>query len=216
MIQFPESTVFGRKIPKKSFYKNLGVDRRLEELFVQEIQSITWAYKLAPDTINISEGAEVKEIQVIEILLKKRGINKRVLEFLDREIPYHILFVLKYGQESQLWISYKEMSKSKGNRFKVDSLFHTEWIETDKISIALNGLNFDSVYESFIQQISDGEINVLEADTLKEAVELSKEKKKIMYQIDKVNNKMKTEKQFNRQLEYKHTLIELQRKLESL
>ncbi len=216
MLNFPESTAFGKRIPKNSFYKHLSIDRKLETLFIQEIESITWAYKLAPDTINITTGKFVKEIQVIEIKLKMQDISKRLLEFIDREIPYHILFILKYDLVTQFRISYKEESKAIANRFKVDTMYHTDWVSEDQINISIDGLTFDAVYENFIEQISAGDVNLQEADSLKDAVETSKEKKKTEIQIERIKNKINTEKQFNRQLEYKHKLKELQHQLKTL
>ena len=102
MLDLPKSTVFGKRIPKQKFYDNLSVTPQLKRVFVEQINLIIWQYKIAPTTINISEGASVKEIEVIAIRLNQLELDKRVLPLIDKEIPYHILFLLEYGGEGVL------------------------------------------------------------------------------------------------------------------
>jgi hypothetical protein len=43
--------------------------------------------------------------------------------------------------------SYKEESKSREGKFKVDSYYISEWINCDRLSLKIEGLNLDKVYE---------------------------------------------------------------------
>ncbi|WP_286725322.1 DUF4391 domain-containing protein, partial [Pelotomaculum sp. PtaB.Bin117] len=94
MIDLPKSTVFNRRIPKQKFYENLSVTAELKRIFVEQINVIYWRNKISPTTVNIAAGETVAEIEVIEIRLNQPGLDKRVLQLIDREIPYHILFLL--------------------------------------------------------------------------------------------------------------------------
>ena len=66
-------------------------------MFVEQIKLIHWRNKLAETTLNIAPGQAVTEIEVIEIKLTQPQLDEAVLRQIDKEIPYHILFVLSYG-----------------------------------------------------------------------------------------------------------------------
>lgn len=42
MITFPESTLVGKTVPKTAFYKNLEVNARMKQRFVDDVASVTW------------------------------------------------------------------------------------------------------------------------------------------------------------------------------
>ncbi|HRW93892.1 MAG TPA: DUF4391 domain-containing protein, partial [Thermotogota bacterium] len=108
MLHFPPKTLFDRRVPKKKFYQNLSVSHSVERKFVEDIESITWKYKLAPDTLNLEAGTQVTEIQVFEIFLKGSQIAQSVLTVIDRGVPYHIIFLLRFNEMAQLRVSYKK------------------------------------------------------------------------------------------------------------
>ncbi len=91
MIEFPESTRFGKTIPFAEL-KRQGVPTR----FALMIKKIVWAYKLAPSTVRLSSSSQVKEIEVIDVYLKAGTEAERkrsaVLEMLDLKIPNPIVF----------------------------------------------------------------------------------------------------------------------------
>ncbi len=93
MFDLPLSTLFNKRIPKQKFYDNLNVTPELKRVFKDQISVIIWRNKLAESTLNIAKGEQVTELQVFEIRLNQRSLDKRVLELIDREIPYHILFL---------------------------------------------------------------------------------------------------------------------------
>ena len=109
---FPKSTEFNKRIPKTKFYEHIELGRKIKDSFVQEIESIIWANKIAPSTVNISVGEKVTEIQVFRIILKQSDFNKDVLKTIDEQIPYHILFIVCCRDKEQAWIGYKEQSSS--------------------------------------------------------------------------------------------------------
>lgn len=59
MLKFPASTQFGRRIPKQKFYEHLDVLPEMRQLFVEQIETITWTNKLSPQTMNIASGEKV-------------------------------------------------------------------------------------------------------------------------------------------------------------
>ncbi len=95
---------------------------------MEQIRVIYWRNKIATSTVNVAAGEEVNELEVFEIALTQKNLNQSVLLQIDREIPYHILFILFFEGQYQAWIGYKEETSAGGNAFKVSSYYHTEWM----------------------------------------------------------------------------------------
>jgi hypothetical protein len=216
MLQFPKSTVFDKRIPKTKFYKHLKLDTRLEKKFVDEIESIHWMYKLSPETLPIKKGETVAEIEVFEIFLKNPSISKQVLEFIDREIPYHLVFILRYDYVAKIGMAYKEPSKNRLGKFTIDTYYQTEWQEYEELNLDIKGVTLDKVYENFLEQVSEGSILLQSSEDIKEAVERSKKFKELEKSIQRIERKIHTEKQFNLQVELMEHLRKLKAELRDL
>lgn len=212
---FPVTTEFNRKIPKQKFYENISITSALKRVFVEHINGIFWSNKIAPATINIAAGGSVSEIEVFLIKLNVPNVTEALLKQIDREIPYHILFIAEYEGKYQAWIGYKEQSA--GDTFKVSGYYHTDWLEEDKLPIKIEGLDLDSVYENFVRQVAGGQLekNAPEED-LKTSVEREKKRCELEKKISALQKKIGREKQFNRQIEMNSELKRLKKELEEI
>lgn len=208
---FPKSTEFNKRIPKTKFYEHIELGRKIKDSFVQDIDSIIWANKIAPSTVNIAAGEKVTEIQVFRIILKQFDFNKDVLKTIDEQIPYHILFIICYRDKEQAWIGYKEQSGSESRAFKVDSYYHTAWQKPEEMELAIEGLNMDAVYESFVKQISALTAPIQWDDDLsaKENTAKIAERKKLQKQIEKLERQLRKETQPRKKFELYRKLREL-------
>ena len=200
---FPKSTEFNKRIPKTKFYEHIELGRKIKDSFVQDIDSIIWANKIAPSTVNIAVGEKVTEIQVFRIILKQSDFNKDVLKTIDEQIPYHILFIVCYRDKEQAWIGYKEQSGSESRAFKVDSYYHTAWQKPEELKLAIEGLNMDAVYESFVKQISASTAPIQWDDSLSARDNTAKieERKKLQKQIEKLERQLRKETQPRKKFE---------------
>lgn len=215
MLEFPRSTIFNKRIPKQKFYANLGISSSVERQFVTEIDSIYWRNKLSSETLNISKGTIVTEIEIIEIQLKGQEISRNVIAAIDREIPYHLVFILIHKEMCQIWISYKEGSKSKQGKFKVESYYVTPWQKLEDLSLKIEGLNLDKVYDNFILQVAGGKLRLEDGENIKDAVTRSSEIDKLEANIKNMEVKILNEKQYNRQVKAMGELRKLKAKLEN-
>lgn len=203
MLGLPKSTEFNKRIPKQKFYENLSVTSAMKTAFTEQIKSIYWRNKLAATTLNLAPGKLVTEIEVFEIRLTSPDLDEDILRLIDREIPYHILFLLEYDRKYQAAMGYKEASSSGKAAFKVERYYRTEWLTEEELSLHLEGLTIDAVYENFIRQIAGDRLVGNENTTLKESVEQQKQREQIEKQIVALETKMKKEKQLNRKMELK-------------
>ncbi len=213
MLNLPKSTEFNKRVPKQKFYDNLNVTPAIKQAFTEQIKTIYWKNKIAPSTTNLAEGVQVNEIQVFEIKLNSPSLDESVLKLIDKEIPYHILFILNYEEKYQLWIGYKEESGG-STAFKVSGYYHTEWTENPKIEI--QGLDMDKVYENFVRQIAGDRLSADNCENLQESIEKEQQRQALQKQIEKLAKAIKREKQLNKQMEMNLELKKLKKKLEEL
>ena len=64
MFDFPQTTYFGKLIPKTKFYDKLTIDKKVERSFIDQIASVRWVHKLSADTLNVEKGSIVDEVEV--------------------------------------------------------------------------------------------------------------------------------------------------------
>ena len=201
MLGFPVSTEFNKRIPKQKFYDNLDVSPTLRRVFVDQIRLVYWRNKLAASTLNIAAGEVVSEVEVFEVRLNEPKLDEAVLKQIDKEIPYHILFILTCDGKAQAWIGYKEAAASGSSAFKVNRYYHTDWMPEDELQLRIDGLNMDTVYESLVRQIAGDKLQAESGESLKESVQRDEKKKQLEKQIAALESKMRREKQLNRRME---------------
>ena len=216
MLGLPKTTEFNKRIPKQKFYENINVTPALRRIFVEQIKVVYWRNKIAPSTINLEDGNDVTEIEVFEVKLNCIPLDASVLRQIDKEIPYHIIFLLEYEGKYQAWTAYKEKAGSGSNAFKVDIYYHTDWGLEDELGLKLDGLNMDAVYENYVRQIAGDVLHTGVAESLKESVERSKQIQLLQKQIVTLQKKIRKEKQLNRQIELNAELKCLRKELSEL
>ena len=216
MIGLPKSTEFNRRIPKQKFYENLTVSPALKRIFVDQIKVVWWRNKIAPATMNLAAGKTVTEIEVFEVCLSAPQLDEAVLRQIDKEIPYHILFLLEYEGNYQAWTAYKEAAGSGTNAFKVGSYYHTDWMEEATLPLKLDGLTTDQVYENFVRQIAGETLISSAGETLKELVERDTRRQELQKQITALQVKVRRERQLNKQVQLNTELKRLKKELEEL
>ena len=212
MLSLPKTTEFNKRIPKQKFYENLPVTPVLKRAFVEQIRTIWWRNKIAAATVNLAPGEAVTEIEVLELRLNQPSLDESVLLQIDREIPYHILFLLEYEEKYQAWIGYKEAISS-SSAFKVSQYYHTDWMEADQLSLHMEGHSLDAVYENFVRQVAGESLAPAGAESLHESVERDIRRQQHQKQIMALENKIRKEKQLNRQVELNAELKLLKKQL---
>lgn len=214
MLGFPQTTEFNKRIPKQKFYENIDVSPALKRVFVEQIKLIHWRNKLAESTLNIAPGQAVTEIEVIEIKLTQPQLDEAVLRQIDKEIPYHILFVLSYGNKVQAWTGYKEAAESGKKAFKVNKYYHTEWMLEDELILDIEGLNMDAVWDNFIIQV--GGVELEQGNDLAEQIELDDRKVQLSKDIEKLEKQARSEKQPNKKFQLAQQVKALKKQLAEL
>ena len=215
MLGLPKTTEFNKRIPKEKFYENLNATPAVKKCFVDQIKVIYWRNKIASSTTNLAQGKTVTEIEIFEIKLKTNILDEVVIRQIDKEIPYHIVFLLEYDGKYQAWTAYKE-AVSGNVAFKVNQYYHTEWMNEEELLLKIDGLNVDTVYENFVYQIAGDTLQVGENESLQDAVERDEKIKNIKKQIDILQEKIRKETQLNVQVKINGELKIVKKELEEL
>ena len=217
MIGLPKTTEFYKRIPKQKFYENMDISPALKKIFVEQVRIIYWKNKIAASTTNLAAGTDVTELEVFEVRLSSPVLDDSLLRQIDKEIPYHILFLLEYQGKYQAWIGYKEAAASGNKAFKVNGYYHTEWLAEDELPLKLEGLNVDAVYENFVRQIAGDKLKTeVAGESLKESVARDEQKQTLQKQIATLQAKIRKEKQLNKQMQMNSELKKLKKELEAM
>lgn len=198
MINLPDRCKVNKFIPKKTFYEKIGVSTSVKDDFINNIDKITWLYKLSEDTLGISKSQEVEEIQIFEIILKEKVLPKNIIKIISKAIPYKILFVLKYDKDYCYSI-------------KVDNIYFTEWNED--IELNINGLTLETIYENIVKSIIKENNNT---NTFDDIIENKSKVDELSKKIEQLANKVNNEKQFNKKVELNLELQRLKKEMEEL
>lgn len=213
MFDLPPTSHFGRDVPKTQLLKQMGADAALRRRYAEQILSVTWSEKLAPETLNAAKGKNVEEIQIFTIETTTPDPDEKLLTRLDEAIPYQTLFLLKYEDKYCARIAYKETTNK---RVAVRRVYKTSWAALEELPCRVVGIDLDAIYESFLRQIAGERLEPKENASIKEAVEKDKKREKIQKEIDALRKKIAKEKQINRQFELNSEVRLLEKQLKLL
>ncbi|MFD1127635.1 DUF4391 domain-containing protein [Paenibacillus provencensis] len=212
MFKLPSSTLVNRKIPKNKFYEKLHANQHLKELFTEQVESIIWKHKLSKETIRLEPKDDIEEVQVFEVHLKERTYSLDLLRSIDKAIPYPILHVIVYEDQAKLAIAYKERNQTDDNRSVVRSYHESEWQPVEELKLdIIQGLDLKAVYENIIRQLLP--ISSKPEMELAAVLERQASIDKLRLECQRLESKIRGEKQFNRKVELN---MELQRKRKEL
>lgn len=218
IYQYPQKAYVNRPIPKTKFYENANITKSIKEAFVGQIQQITWAYKLSPETINLSANKGLLELQVFNIHLKTPELDEKVLLSIDKAIPHPIIFQLYFDDKTQVKLAYKRINEADEIKWVVEQYFNSPWLSIDEAADARTALpvalSLNSLYEQILKELVPLQAN--EGEGVKEQTQrftLIAQKQK---EIEQLKRKMHNEKQFNRKLAMNSQLKQLEQQLQTL
>lgn len=201
-FNYPPTAFFNKIVPKEKIYQQVKAKQKLKDRFIAQVERIRWQYKLASNTLNIPEGAGVKEIQIIEITLKGDECHTDILKALDCEVPHPILFhLLEPTGRLKVMGSYKRSHSVDGAKGVTEGqYFKSGWIMPSEAPKPLPmALNLDRLYEYIFQELLP--VSPRYKENLLQQLEranmlIAKEKQYI-----KLDKQMRQQRQFNRQVE---------------
>lgn len=199
MLNLPKSTEVRRPLPKTQLYKRFDWKPSQRESFDGEVSRLEFVNWIAPRTISaIAEGAEVKEIFVIEVTLRTRDFNPKNIVLLAKSIPQCVIYLLHFEDEAMLAVYHSK-------------LFTSPWQPIDNVTVPIEGLSLDAVWQSLVSSI--GQFSVEQENSLTEQIKVDEERDKLLRQIAALERQINATKQPRRKREL---FLELQRIKKSL
>lgn len=209
ILNYPQSCIVNRVVPKNMFYKFMEINPRMKTRFVNDVVSITWLYKLSAQSLNVTSSDNMLEIEVFVAQLKGPDCPPDLFSFIDCNMPHHIVFILTYEDNAMLLINYKEWARSEetpphrgGGRervFKITQTFTSPWVKTKDIQLPVQGQSLNRIYDNFVASVSG--IGEHKAGAMAEIVELKQRIAKMESELNALQVKVRKEKQFNIQME---------------
>ena len=215
MYNLPQSTIVNRVIPKKTFVNQWGANTRMKDHFTNDVVRVEWLAKLAPSTINVADGKEVHEITIFLVPIKDENCPDDIFSFIDGMIPRHTIFILRWGDMTCLHLNYKEWMESSTNTdktFRIAKTYRSQWRKDTEISLSIEGLTMDAIYEALVRQVA-GERIIIQSESLREDVEKSTQREMLLKEIEVLKRKEAKERQPQKKFAIHKQIVELKERL---
>ena len=199
MLILPKSTEIKVMVSKQKIKKML-TQKDSFKTFDNEVSKCFINNEISETTTHILAGKEVKTIYVMQFLLKTESFTNKWIEYFSKNTNQNIIFVLDYGAYFQV------------------SVYKEKVLTTDKLSsdiiLELKGLDLSKVWDNLIIDIFN--INVEQGKTLKEQVQKNSAYEALALKVERLNNKMRKEKQPLKKRELFEEYNRLKKELELL
>ena len=215
LFDYPKSAAFGRVLPKSKIYEHGSPGSVTKEFFVRQVEQITWQYKLAPETINISGTQSVPGIQVFGVALKDGELKTEVLRCIDQAIPFPILFELRFDGRIKAIAAYKRPNEADSTKWVISEYFESGWISMNTPRKSLPVVfDLETLYGHLLTPLMP--YSPRPGENLQawvERMELSRSRRR---ELEKCEARLRKEKQFNRRVMINAELRNLKQELEGL
>ena len=188
MVDLSKAKV-GKRIPKNRFKAELAA-----------VDTVTWLYKISPETADFRRGDGIEEIQVFSVAFKDGRADKKELAAMQRAIPYPILFIA--GGKSYFTVEGEQFESDKG-------FLSGDALTLEQRSAKLTDL-YDDIASAFVP------IGRRQSETTTELVARYKELVALSKEISSLQSKVDGEKQPNKRIEQNERLKELKAAKEAL
>lgn len=214
ILSYPSTVIVGKNVSKKAFYDNMGVNSRIRQHFVDDVDQITWLYKLTAGTLGVEDGEKVHEITVFHVLVKSQDCPEDVFTFIDKSLPRHTVFILENADRYRLLVNYKQWTDEAKGLFKITESYCSRWMPKTQVILQLSGTSMDLIYAGIVSYISG--IQPADNKDLQRVVDLKKAiaaKKKVVAVLEA---RKRAERQFSEQMAINANLKLARKDLEEL
>jgi hypothetical protein len=151
-FNLPPRTKVGRVVPKNAFdeYTNTKQKKQITDCILR----ITWTHKLSIETVNL-EAKDIKEVQVFKVELKEHTDILKILEIINRAIPYHIVFWVEFKEQAYISTAAKHPHPTNEDLSVIDWTFTSEWFKMANMPYQFNLKgSLDAVFKDLCVQLT--------------------------------------------------------------
>ena len=199
MYGLPASTILNKPLYKKAVFEKFNLKTAERDRFDADISKMVLMAYVSPDRVPaLSEGKDIKGFYVLQVIMKRKEYDTKNILLLQKLIPQKIIFLLQYGEQSQLCIFHTRLQQS-------------EWNDTESTEIPLKGLTLDEVWENIVATI--GNLDIEAEETIEEQIINREEREKLLRQIEQLEKRCRAEKQTRKKFELHQQITKLKEQL---
>jgi len=216
---YPEQAKVNRLIPKNKFYEEGKASSQIEQLFVEQVENMRWAYQLDVSTTHMQDKDDLKEIQILYIQSRVENFDTAILAYIDKLIPSPIIFEVYFNDAVKIYATYKRLNQAGKTKAVAGQYYSTAWQnDINRIPLPIF-LHLSGLYEHFIHDLLPHEVensgeNV--QDDIEAKITLNEKIEQLNKQLAKLSQSLKWEKQFNRQVEINQKIKDLHQQIEQI
>lgn len=215
LFAWPQQTLYGKIINKERFYAGVSNNRKLKQLFTEQVKRVAWKYKLGTTKLNLPATADVLEIEVIQIDVNGTELDQAVLVAIDKAIPNPTIHEVHCGSRVQQTAAFKRASEADSKAWVVSHYVAGPWQPTDAQRQPLpQSLNLGKLYASLLRSMID--VPARDGESLRAHIERHGEILAYRREAERITKKINTEKQFNRRVEMNAQLREINQTISQL
>jgi len=113
-----------------------------------------------------------------------------------------------------LLVNYKQWKDDTHTEFKITQMFASPWVPTSNLKLEIEGQSLSRIYDNFVAQISG--IGEHKAGKMEEIVALQQRIEKEEKEFQKLEKKMRNERQANIQMELHKQVVQARKALRQL
>jgi len=215
LFAWPQQTHYGKIINKERFYAGAPNNRKLKQLFTEQVKRVAWKYKLGTTKLNLPATADVLEIEIIQIDVNGNELDQAVLLAIDKMIPNPTIHEIHCGSRVKQTAAYKRASEADSKAWVISHYATGPWQSTDALRRPLpQTLNLGMLYASLLRSMID--VPACDGESLRAHIERHGKILVLRRDAERIAKKISTEKQFNRRVELNSRLREVNQTISRL
>jgi hypothetical protein len=208
LYEWPKAAAFGRPVPKTKFYEHAPLTAAMKQKFVDEVQRITWAFKLADGTVNLRGTDAVPEIQIFIIDAKGDDVSDAILTAIDKAVPSPIIFEINRQHDGDRKTRMVGAHKQAGaGTRKLGPYLSTPWQPSSASRTPLPpALDLPRLYDALLTRLLP--FMVEPGEKVAEALVRVDEARRLERELASLDRRLRNEPQFNRKVELRRQIRE--------
>ena len=152
MLDLPAETEVNREIHTNKLFLYAFQKASTRSKYRAQIDKIYWRNKLSADNFLIIADGKFPEIEILETYTVEKTIDKRLLQAIDKAIPYYVFHVLTWNDQKQALIAEKNM---RGSKITIDNYYRSCWMSEEQFLFSFQENTVEKLYRSLQQQVRD-------------------------------------------------------------
>ena len=212
--EFPRATRFNKIVAKDKILKQTPAAPAEKKLFRHQIQKVRCSHEITAESMNINGSNQVPKILVIQLAALIPEPDKKVLSCVDRAFGVPVIFDIIHGKCSRYVACYRHRSGSSDKApWTFSPYFFGPWRDEDASDTPLPlALSLDILYEKLLTGIMP--LPLRENEPFTSLVERWEALQRLNQDMERLEARIKKEKQFNRRVDLNRSLNQLKKQIE--